>query len=171
MNRPAESEYAPYYHTYVGKVPEGNIIDILKRQIEETMRLLAGIPAAKADYRYAPGKWSIKEVIGHLSDSERVFTYRALRFSRNDKTPLPSFEQVDFVKYANFERRALQDLAEEFRLVRAASIALFQSFDEEMHLRTGIASGYEFTVRALPFIVAGHELHHLGILRKRYLGQ
>lgn len=171
MTRPAENEYAPYYHTYVGKVPQGNIIDTLERQIEETMRLLAAIPPEKADYRYAPGKWSIKEVIGHLSDSERVFAYRALRFSRNDQTPLASFEQTDYVKHGYFQRRTLQDLSEEFRLVRLSSVALFKSFDERMERRTGIASGYEFTVRSLPFIVAGHELHHRGILQERYLGQ
>ena len=169
MKRPAENEYAPYYQRYISKVPEGDIIEILARQMEETQKLVKNLPPEKADYRYAPGKWSIKEVFGHLTDTERVFAYRALCFSRSDKTALPSFEQDDYVAHGNFERRTLQDIAEEYRLVRHSNIILFKSFDEEIEGRIGIASGFEFTVRAIPYIVAGHELHHRGILREKYL--
>ena len=123
----------------------------------------------KLNYRCAPGKWSIKEVIGHLVDSERVFAYRALCFSRNDKNPLPSMEQDDYVTYGNFDRRTLQDLGDEFRYVRLSSIILFKSFDKEIELRRGTASGFEFTVRTFPYIIAGHVEHHLKILKDRYL--
>ena len=169
MNRPATTEYAPYYQTYLKKVPDGNILQILAQQMEETQALLKSLPTGKADFRYAPDKWSLKEVIGHMVDTERVFAYRALCFSRNDKTPLPSFEQNDYVENANFHQRTLEDIAEEFRLVRQANIILFRSFDEEVEGRKGIASGVEFTVRAIPYIIAGHELHHRGILEERYL--
>jgi len=169
MNRPATTEYAPYYQTYIKKVPDGDIIQILAQQMEETRALLKSLPPGKADFRYAPGKWSIKEVVGHIVDTERVFAYRALCFSRNDKTPLPSFEQNDYVANANFDQRTLEDITEEFSLVRQANIILFSSFDEEVEGRKGIASGVEFTVRAIPYIIAGHELHHRGILEERYL--
>jgi uncharacterized damage-inducible protein DinB len=169
MSRLDTSEYAPYYQNYIRKVPEGDIIEILTRQIEETQQLIQRIPAGKEEYRYAPGKWSIKEVFGHLTDTERVFAYRALCFSRNDKTRLPSFEQDDYVMEGNFSQRTLTDIATEFRLVRLSNIALFKSFDEELKMRRGIASGVEFTVRAALYIIAGHELHHRQILKERYL--
>lgn len=169
MNRPATTEYAPYYQTYLKKVPDGDIIQILAQQMEETRALIKTLPPGKADFRYAPGKWSVKEVIGHMVDTERVFAYRALCFSRNEKTHLPSFEQNDYVENANFAQRTLEDIAEEFRLVRQANIILFRSFDEEIKMRRGIASGVELTVRAIMYIIAGHELHHRGILEERYL--
>jgi len=169
MNRPASTEYAPYYQTYLKKVPDGDIIQILAQQMEETQGLIKSLPPGKANFRYAPGKWSVKEVIGHMVDTERVFAYRALCFSRNERTPLPSFEQNDYVENANFARRTLEDIAEEFRLVRQANIMLFRSFTEEIKMRRGIASGVEFTVRAIMYIIAGHELHHRRILQERYL--
>lgn len=169
MNRPASTEYAPYYQTYLKKVPDGDIIQILAQQMEETQGLIKSLPPGKADFSYAPGKWSVKEVIGHMVDTERVFAYRALCFSRNERTPLPSFEQNDYVENANFVQRTLADIAEEFRLLRMSNIIMFRSFDEDIKMRRGIASGVEFTVRAIMYIIAGHELHHRGILQKRYL--
>jgi uncharacterized damage-inducible protein DinB len=169
LSRPDTREFAPYYQNYIRKVPEGNILEILTRQMEETQQLIQRISPDKEEYRYAPGKWSIKEVFGHVTDTERVFAYRALCFSRNDKTPLPSFEQDDYVSEGNFSQRSLKDIAGEFRLVRLSNIALFTSFDEELMMRRGIASGFEFTVRAILYIIAGHELHHRQILEERYL--
>lgn len=167
--RPEASEYAPYYDTYVSKVPDGNILQVLSSQIDETMALLGTLSEEHADYRYAPGKWSIKEVIGHMSDTERVFAYRALRFSRNDTTPLPGFEQEPFTEAANFSDRTLTDLLDEFRTVRQSTIHLFTGMSEAMMMRTGTASQAAISVRALAYLIAGHERHHVGILRARYL--
>jgi uncharacterized damage-inducible protein DinB len=169
IRRPEQQEYAAYYHTYISKVPDGEILEILAAQNEKTLQLLRTISEQKANHRYAPGKWSIKEMIGHVVDAERVFAYRALCFARNDPGPFPEMEQNDYVENGNFGARTLADIAEEFRLVRQSNIRLFQSFDEEISLRKGIASGFEFTVRALVYITAGHELHHVGILQERYL--
>jgi hypothetical protein len=122
-----------------------------------------------ANFRYAPGKWSIKQLVGHVSDIERVFAYRALVFARGDKTPQPSVEQDDYVKGANFDDRTLEDIASEFRAVRDSSLALFRSVDADLVMRSGTASGFGFTVRSIPFILAGHEIHHVAVLKERYL--
>ncbi|HXG91154.1 MAG TPA: DinB family protein [Blastocatellia bacterium] len=167
--RPSSAEYAPYYVRYISLVPEGDIIQTLSQQLEDTLSLLSSIPESKAGYRYAPDKWSIKEVIGHIIDAERVFAYRALRFARNDKTPLASFEQDDYVRTGGFDERKLADLAEEFEHVRRGNIRLFSSFSNEALSRTGIASEKEVSVRALLYIIAGHERHHIEILKSRYL--
>jgi hypothetical protein len=167
--RPAADEYAPYYERYVARVPEGNLGDVLTSQIRETLRLLATIPDARAEYRYAPEKWSIKEVVGHLSDVERVMSYRALRVARGDATPLPGFDENAYVPAAAFGRRALGDLAEEFAAVRAATVALFRHLGDEALDRRGTANGKTISARALGYIIAGHELHHVELLRTRYL--
>jgi uncharacterized damage-inducible protein DinB len=167
--RPAINEYSSYYGTYIDKVTEDGLIEILDRQHDTTMSLLRSITEAQGDHRYAPGKWSVKEVIGHLIDSERIFTYRALRFARGDATPLPGFEQDDYVPAGKFGQRSMLDLATEYHHVRQASLVLFRSLDEEALARRGIASGVEVSVRALAYIVAGHERHHVEILRTRYL--
>jgi hypothetical protein len=169
IGRPDPSEYAPYYGKYLTEVPEGDVLELLRRGIDETSDLLGGLDEAKALHRYAKGKWSIKEIVGHLSDTERIFAYRALRFARGDKTPLPAYEQDDYVFHGSFDARALSDLLSEFRAVRAASVALFRGMTGEMFARQGTASGFEFTVRAIPYILAGHERHHVGVIRKRYL--
>ena len=169
MTRPEANECAPYYHTYISQVPEGDIIEILGKQLEETVHLLKDIGEEKALYRYAPDKWSVKELIGHVIDAERVFAYRALNIARNDQSELPGMEQDDYVKFAKFDDLPLTDLLEEFRHVRQANIFLFKSFDEEMQMRKGIASGCEFTVRTFPYIIAGHEKHHQNVLKERYL--
>ncbi len=169
MNRPETNECAPYYFTYINQVPEGDIIQILERQVDETFALLKDLSVEKALYRYEPAKWSIKELLGHVIDAERVFAYRALNIARNDKNELPGMEQDDYVKFAKFDDLSLTDLLEEFRHVRGANIFLFKSFDEEMQMRKGIASGCEFTVRTFPYIIAGHEKHHQNVLKERYL--
>ncbi len=169
FTRPSSSEHAPYYSRYIDLVPEGDILRILEAQAETTLRYLSSVSEEKAMFRYAPGKWSIKEVVGHVIDTERVFAFRAFAFSRNDKNPFPGMEQEDYARGANYEQRPLRDILDEFRDVRASSLRLFRSFNDEMLMRKGIASGYEFSVRCLPYIIAGHELHHAGMLRERYL--
>lgn len=166
--RPDASEYAPYYQTYVALVPEGDILTILGDQMAETVRLL-GRADGRADFRYAPGKWSVKEVVMHVMDTERVFAYRALRFARGDETPLAGFEQDDWVARGRVAHRTLDDLATEFQAVRRATIALFKGLDEDSARRAGTANGVRFTVRSIPFIAAGHEAHHVRLLRERYL--
>jgi len=167
--RPEPSEYAPHYETYISKVPEGNLLKALEDQRRETQQLLGGLPEAKALHRYAPDKWSIKEVLGHVMDSERVFCYRALRFARADGSPLPGFDEKAWVPAGRFDARSLKDLAAELDAVRRATIALLSSLDAEALTRRGTANNNPITVRALAWIIAGHERHHLGIVRERYL--
>jgi hypothetical protein len=167
--RPASSEYAPFYGGYVGAVPDGDFLPLLERQGSETVALLRAVSEKTSQHRYAPGKWSIREVVGHLTDAERVFTYRALSFARGDATPLPSFDENTWAATSNADRRPLADLIGDFEAVRAATLALLRGFDEEQFARAGIASGHQVTVRALAYIVAGHERHHVRILRERYL--
>lgn len=168
LNRPGSDEYAPYYEKYVSLVPEGDVITTLKRQLDSTLALIRGLNESQGANRYAPDKWSIKELLGHIIDTERIFGYRALRFARNDKTPLPGYEQDDYVRNANFDGRQLSDLANEFEGVRRSNIELFKSFTEDAWSRCGTANDYEVTVLALAHIIAGHEAHHVGILRTRY---
>ena len=167
--RPAPDEFAPYYGRYIDRVPDGDIVATLGDQIEETLAVLHDIPDERAGFRYAPDKWSIREVIGHLSDAERIFAYRALRIARGDETPLPGFDENAFVSRARLDDRSFAGLIAEFAAVRAASIALFDSLFPEEWARRGIASEKGVSVRALAWIAAGHEIHHLGILRERYL--
>lgn len=167
--RPATTEYATYYERYVSLVPEGDILDTLRRQLESTLELLRGIDEEKSDSRYAEGKWSIKELVGHVTDGERIFGYRALRFARGDETPLPGFEQDDYVSNGNFADYSLSELAAEFELVRLANLSLFRHLDEAAWERSGEASENLVSVRALAYLLAGHEAHHMRILRERYL--
>ncbi len=167
--RPETNEYAPYYEKYISLVSEGDIVATLNQQIDDTLALLRGLSASQADSRYAPDKWSIKEVVGHLIDTERIFAYRALRFARNDQTPLAGFEQNDYVTQAAFSHCDMKELADEFEHVRRASIHLFRHLSEEAWERRGVASDNGVTVRALAWMIAGHELHHRGIVRERYL--
>ena len=167
--RPAKSEFLPYYERYIALVPDGDVVSTLSTQLSETLTLLRGLPSSVATYRYAPGKWSVNEVIGHLIDSERIFAGRALRFARNDATPLPGFEQDDYVRNSTFDSYALSDLASEFEVVRQSTVFLFRHMNEEAWTRRGVASDAEVSVRALAYIIAGHELHHRDVLLKRYL--
>ena len=167
--KPAPTEHAPEFSKYVTLVAEGDIIQTLERQIENSLSLLRTIPSDKANFRYAPEKWSVKELLGHLIDSERIFSYRALRFARNDQTPLPGYEQNDYVRNADFDNRDLGEMAEEFATVRRATVQLFRPLNETEWMRRGKANENDVSVRALAYIIAGHELHHMEVLRTRYL--
>lgn len=169
INRPEATEYLPYYGRYISLVPDGDIIAVLSNQIDDTLALLRSISESQAGFRYAPDKWSIKELVGHVIDTERIFAYRALRFARNDQTPLPGYEQDDYIRNASFNDCLLGDLASEFESVRASSLFLFKHLNGEAWMRRGAANESEVSVRALAYIIAGHELHHREILRNRYL--
>jgi uncharacterized damage-inducible protein DinB len=168
MNRPEAGEYAGHYAIYIEKVPGSDVLSVLESQRLQMLQLFAGRSERDGSFRYAPGKWTVKEVLGHIVDTERIFTYRALRFARADQTPLPGFEQEDYVRSGAFGARTLADLAEEFGAVRSASIGLFRSFKEDVWVRRGKADGKEVSVRALAFITAGHQVHHRIILEERY---
>lgn len=169
MNRPNTDEHAAYYSRYIDLVPEGNIIELLFQQIDETKNLFLSIDEEKSKYRYAADKWSIREVLGHILDGERIFAYRALRFSRNDSTEIAGFEQNLYTANSNHDNILLSNLLEEFILVRKSNILLFQSFTEDMWLRRGVASKNSVSVRAIPFIMFGHCTHHLNVIKNKYL--
>jgi hypothetical protein len=169
MKRPQPTDYPAYYESYISQVKGDNVLRALEDQILMMQNILSDIPEEKEDFTYAEGKWTLKEVIGHIIDTERIMAYRALRFSRNDSTELPGFDQDTYVSAADFNKRSLYDLAHEFGVVRESNIILFKSFDEEALNRKGIANGKEITVRALVYIVAGHAVHHLNVLRQKYL--
>jgi DinB family protein len=166
---PERTEAAEYYFTYIDKVPAGDICDILAAQSDETVGLLRGVSETHSLHRYAPGKWSIREVMSHVNDTERAFAFRALWFARGFDSPLPSFDQNVAIAGADADARSLNSHLEEFRAVRAGTLALFRNLPEEAWMKRGIASGNPFTVRALAYISAGHVTHHAGILRERYL--
>lgn len=169
MKRPDADEYLPYYETYIRLVGDGDVVARLESQMKDTVALIGKIPDSRGTYRYAPGKWSINEVIGHLIDAERMFASRALRFARGDKTPLPGFEQDDYVAGGNFDDYPLSDLLAEYETVRKGTCFLFRHMSEEATTRRGVANGAEISVRALAYIAAGHELHHRGVIEEKYL--
>jgi hypothetical protein len=168
-HRPSTEDYDAFYETYVSKVPDGDVVGFLRAQMGAALELYRGIPEEKGDFRYAPEKWSTKELIAHVTDAEWVFTYRALRFARGDETPLIGMDQDVFVRGSKLGDRDLAGVVDEFEAVRAANLLLFESFDEEVMCRRGSASGCRFTVRSMLFVIAGHMQHHLGVLRERYL--
>ena len=167
--RPDTTEYATYYAGYVSKPADGDIVATLESDRRAFADLLVSIPESKGSYRYAEGKWSIRELLGHVVDGERVFTYRALRFGRGDTTELPGFDQDVFVRGANFEERTIADIAAELDHVRVTTVDLFRNFSDEALQRRGVASSNPVSVRALAWIIAGHAKHHFDILRERYL--
>ena len=167
--RPGADEYASYYEPYVMRVPDGDIVRTLDEQVVETLALLASLPEERGGRRYEPGKWSIREVIGHMCDAERIFTYRATRFARADATELPGFDENAYVANARFDSRTLSSLADEFEAVRWASVAFYDSLEDAELMRRGVANHVPVSVRALGWITAGHERHHLEVLRTRYL--
>jgi hypothetical protein len=168
FGRPQSDEYNPYYERYISLVGSEDIIGLLTRQALEAATLFNSANA-KADFRYAPGKWSVKEMLGHVNDTERIMAYRALRIARGDKTPIEGYEQDHYVRDGNFGQRTLADLIEEFADVRTATLALFRNFDAEAGLRRGVANKNEVSARALAYIIAGHELHHRKVLEEKYL--
>jgi hypothetical protein len=165
--KPAADEFNPYYTKYITLVGE-DALAALRAGGATAPRLLSGVSEPQAQFRYAPDKWSVKEVLGHVMDAERVFAYRALRFARADVTPLPGFDEKEWVPAGRFDRRLLPELLTEYAAVRAATVALFSSFEEDELLRRGPANNHPVSVRALAHIIAGHELHHVGLLRERY---
>ena len=166
--RPGADEHLPYYGKYIAQVPGDDAMRTLTSHIEDWHPALRKLTDAQALHRYAPGKWSVKEVLGHLCDSERVFTYRALRFARADATPLAGFDENTWVPGSGADRRPIADLADELRAVRAATVALYRSCDGDMLTRRGEANGATVSVRALAWICAGHAIHHHTLLRERY---
>lgn len=169
IQTPGPTEYDPHYAIYIDPVARENVLEQLNRQARSTAELLAGIPESRAGFRYAPGKWSIRQVIGHVADAERIFSYRALRIARADQTPLASFDEDAYAKAATFDQRSLSDVGSELATVRAATSSLFRSMDDEVLARTGTASGKTISVRALAFIILGHERHHISVIKARYL--
>lgn len=167
--RPEASEHLPYYEKYIRLVPGDDPLAALASQSGETLATLRAVSEPDSLKRYAPGKWSLREVIGHLTDAERVFAYRALRIARGDATPLAGFEQDDWMLEAHFDERSFHDLLDEFRTVRQSSVLLFRPLDPETWRRRGVASGGDVSVRAVAFIIAGHERHHMAIVREKYV--
>jgi DinB superfamily len=167
--RPQPGEYAPYYDRYISLVKSEDLVGELEEQRRQTLLLLSGRSEADGDLRYAPDKWSVKEVLGHINDTERIMSYRALRIARGDATPIEGYEQDDYVRNGPFARRALADLIEDYIAVRRATISLFRNLDEADWTRRGVANKNEVTVRALAYIIAGHELHHRRIIEEKYL--
>ena len=167
-NQPKPEEYSPFHHNYISKIGDVAIVDILSDLKISSYTFLNEIPANKADYAYAEGKWTVKEVIGHMVDAERTFAYRILAFSRGQQE-LPGFDEDTYVEQSTFNSRTIIDLAEEFRSVREANLYLFRSLTPQQLLLTGIANGNIISVRALLYIAAGHEMHHINLIKERYL--
>jgi hypothetical protein len=159
----------PFYKNYVKQIEETDLLQALRISGHRCLELVHAIPEEKADYRYADGKWTIRELLCHMIDGERIFAYRSLRFARNDKTPLAGFEENDYAPQANASGRSLQKIAAEMAHLRSSTIDLFESFTPEMLTRKGTANGNEMSVIVLGFIIAGHETHHCNVLKERYL--
>lgn len=172
LGRPQPGEYADYAQADIDLVQGDDILRILDRQMIESQRLLGAVSDRRAaTLTYAPGKWTLKQVVGHLSDDERIFAYRALSVARNDPKPLPGFEEKDYVKHGGFETRRFEELLDELRVVREATIAFVRGLTPEAWLRKGFVNGYPASVRGLAFHIAGHELHHLRIVKDKYLAE
>ena len=168
MGRPAETEYAPYYARYVALVPETDILAVLEQQVEEIRRLAASVPPERETWRYAEGKWSVRQVLGHLVDGERVFGYRAFSFSRGETAALPSFDENQYVAAARSDAIPLRETVDELALVRRSNLQVLRRLAPPEWERVGTASGHPVTVRALAWVMAGHPRHHVAILRERY---
>ncbi|TYA58927.1 DinB family protein [Formosa maritima] len=164
-----ESEYADYYANYIKKAGNQDIISGLESSLNNTMSFFKSIPEEKLEFRYEIGKWTIKDIIQHLIDAERVFAYRALRFARKDNTPLPGFEENDYTIAANANKRSREELLKEYQAVRESTIMLFKNFDEDTLKLVGIASNSNMSVRAIGFVIIGHETHHCDVIKSRYL--
>lgn len=170
IEKPKEDEYPPSADIYIRLLPDdGLVLRHLKERIRVASELILSLPEEKLAYRYAPGKWTVKEVLAHVVDDERIYAYRALRFARNDETELPGFEQDAYALHSGANRRTVDSLLREFAAVRRSTVALFDSFDEEALARSGVADGKRSTVRALVYHIAGHELRHFNIIKERYL--
>ncbi|MCK9426174.1 MAG: DinB family protein [Ignavibacteriaceae bacterium] len=169
MKKPEVNEYAPYYQRYIDLITTDDIYSFFKQQTEEIVTLFTTLSEDQASFRYAEGKWSMKEVIAHIVDSERIFGYRALAISRGEKNPLPGFAENEYVTNGKYQNRSLQSLLNEYTHLSSANLELFKSLDEEMLSQKGTASGKEVTARAILFVTIGHEKHHVDIIKTRYL--
>lgn len=170
IDKPTETEYAPYTIIYIGLLPDdARVLWHLENNLKTTTEFLHSLAKEKLLHRYAPGKWTIKEILAHIVDDERIYSYRALRFARNDRTELPGFDQDEYARYSGANGRDLEGILNEFAAVRHSTITLFNSFSDDALLRSGIASGNIMSVRAAAYHIAGHEMRHLNIIRERYL--
>ena len=169
MSRPDVTSLPQFYKRYVEHVKDYDLFEAFNMSSDKTVNLIRSLPEEKGEYRYAPGKWSIKELLCHMLDTERIMSYRALRFARNDKTPLHGFEENDYAPEANAGNRTLVSIADEMVRLRATTIDLFANFTEEMLKRKGLANNVEFSVLTIGYIISGHESHHRSILNERYL--
>jgi hypothetical protein len=168
VGRPEAGEFAPYYERYISLVPGTDIVGTLESQRRQMLLLLSGRQESEGDLRYAPDKWNVKEVLGHVCDGERIFAYRALRMSRGDRTPMEGFEQDDYVRNGPFANRPLAEVIEDYIAVRRATVTLLRNLYEAAWMRRGIANKNEVSVRALAYLIAGHEVHHRRILEEKY---
>ena len=164
-----QNEYAPFYSTYIKALGEVDLLNVLEISLKDLITTLENLPEEKLVYRYAEGKWTIKELVQHIIDAERILSYRALRFSRNDATNLSGFDEDWYVEYSNGNNRNFKDLIQEFIHVRNSTVLLFKSFSSEMLLMNGTANNSDMSVRALGFIIAGHQMHHLKVIKEKYL--
>lgn len=170
IEKPKDGEYPPYAVMYIKLLPDdGLLLKHLKDNFEKVKEFILSLPEEKLLYRYAGNKWTIKEILVHIIDDERIYAYRALCFARNEKTALPGFEQDDYVVFSNANDRSIENILQEYQAVRDATIALYEGLDEKSLLREGIANGNKATVRALGYHIAGHELHHINIIKEKYL--
>ncbi|MWV42972.1 DUF664 domain-containing protein [Paenibacillus sp. HJL G12] len=167
--RPSSTEYNSYFDRYIRLVPDGHVTDILENSLQETSKLYSSLTKDQADFRHAPDKWSLKEVLGHITDNERIMSYRLLRIARGDQTPLPGYDQDELMKVAAFDACQLTNLVDEYRLVRQSTLALLRGLPSEAWTRTGTVGGRESSARAWAYIMAGHELHHMNVIRDKYL--
>jgi hypothetical protein len=169
VNRPEKDEFAPYYLPYVNSVPEGDILSILKQQLEDTIHLVKNVSDEQGQFCYAPGKWSLKEVVGHMTDTEQIMAYRLLCIARGETVSLPGFDENRYVAHASFNKQPIEQLLANLSVVRQSTILLLNSLDAESYIRKGLANKVEVTVRALAYIIAGHALHHCQIINERYI--
>ncbi len=169
IQRPLASEYPEYYLPYVRLVPEGDLLSILNNHLAETVALLEGITEEDGHFRYASGKWSIKEVLGHMTDTERIMSYRLMRIGRGDQTPLAGFDENDYIQGSDFNRLPMKNILEDLTATRNATLTLIKNMPEEAWARKGVANNQEQTTRAIAYIIAGHAMHHLKIINERYL--
>ncbi len=169
IDRPQVSEYGDFYAAYVDEVPEGDVLELLAQQGKELVELLSSLDDEQARFRYAEGKWSIKQIAGHLADAERIFVCRAVCFARGETASLPGFDENQYVAAAAFDRRSLASLGTELEHLRGSTIAFFEELSADELIRSGVANGVSCSVRASAFLIAGHERHHLRVLRERYL--
>ena len=169
IKRPDKSEYPEYFEAYIKRVPGEAVLKKLQDSILDLQEILAEVPEEFQNFSYAPGKWTLKDVIGHVIDTERIMAYRALRFARNDKVELPGYDQDIYVPNANYNSRTLYEIAHEFGVVRESNLILFKSLTEDALMRKGRANNWDMSVRAIIYVVSGHELHHLNVLQTKYL--